>query len=258
MACCALIAQAVASPGSSTRLPPRPSRTTSSIFWSSASRSWLPKTRQLLQLSACPGRDFTVDLLQQTSSPRVQHRRPIRAAAALREAVAEGFLIPVAGAYRFVHDRFAGGVLHAERQRATRPAPADQPRLAGAGAKRSRGGRAQSGEAATPAQAEDSGPQADDRRLFALTNPQRSTRAPRCAKAPTALPPEPASGGRARCSRLVAATKLSLRVERLPAVPGRSTQTGDGAVPGPGRVRLPDWTLRRAKRRSFPFFTTAR
>ena len=131
-----------------------------------------PKTRQLLQLSACLGRDFTVDLLQQTSSPTGAASPADSAlAAALREAVAEGFLIPVAGAYRFVHDRLQQAaystlkdkerrVLHLQISRALL-GPAQS--AAGADA-------AQSGEAATPAQAEDSGPQADDRRLFALTN----------------------------------------------------------------------------------------
>lgn len=70
-----------------------------------------PATRLLLQLSACLGHDFTLEALQQIRALTTDAGSTVSLASseglqrALREAVAEGFLLPLSGSYRFVHDR---------------------------------------------------------------------------------------------------------------------------------------------------------
>lgn len=139
-----------------------------------------PETRLLLQLSACLGHDFTLELLVRiraavtSAGPTASLATPEGLQRALREAVAEGFLLPIAGSYRFVHDRLQQAaystlkdrerrVLHLQISRSL----LSQLPVAGADPGRSQADASASGS--------DSGADSDlvlpdDRLLFALTN----------------------------------------------------------------------------------------
>lgn len=180
-----------------------------------------PQTQKLLQLSACLGRDFTLAALQQLrpdSTPAEALQE------ALREAVAEGFLLPVAGSYRFVHDRLQQAAYSSlkDKERRLLHLQISRTLLGQPAALAEDPARSRSDEAGSsaPSQGEDPAEPRDDRQLFALTNHLNEAHEllnPRERLLLCRLNLRAAERARSAAAFVAAHENFRLGVERLPA-----------------------------------------